>query len=231
MDTEANTSDWSDLDPWWSVYIQTEPSARDSASTGMFDLEEFTDCWDDLDPWWLTHVDSSPVVYGSSSPAVPVLESLTDSWDGLDSWWEIYLDTGHETAVTIVDLLDQSDEKWRQSSIPFNTDPLSADLTMDRVSRGPLQPTNEVSWSRWLAQLLTHSPELVNELFGTEMDQLPSEVTREDRLSKEDGSIRRPDILVCFADNGFSIEVKLDDENYEKTAETAQLVEQEFDQL
>lgn len=85
-----------------------------------------------------------------------------------------------------------------------------------------------MGWSRWLARLLAPSRALASEVFGVEAAQLPAEVIREDHLTKADGSVRRPDILLCYADQGISIEVKLDDENYRKTAETAALVEHHY---
>jgi hypothetical protein len=159
-------------------------------------------------------------------------EQLTGSWDELDPWWGVYTDTGHPTAVELADLLDQSNEEWRRSDAPFDTDPLAADLSLTRLSHGPLQPTNEMGWSRWLARLLQPSAELVTELFDVEMGQPPEEVVREDQLStyeEQDGAFRRPDILVFHATHGISIEVKLGDENYPKTAETAGLIERHYD--
>jgi hypothetical protein len=158
---------------------------------------------------------------------------MSESWDELDSWWTLYAETGHATAKKIADLLDCSNEEWQQSDGPFDVDPLAADLTLDRLSRGPLQPTNEVGWSRWLARLLRPSSELSTELFGVEADQHPDEVVREDQLAKvgKQASHRRPDVLMLYPDLGVSIEVKLGDENYKKTADTAKLTEYHYDDL
>ncbi|WP_254862258.1 hypothetical protein [Halovivax gelatinilyticus] len=153
---------------------------------------------------------------------------LADGWTDLDPWWDEYADIGHETAIELANLLERSTDEWTNSNAPFDTDPLAANLTQTQLSRGPLQPGNEVEWSRWLAQLLYPSKALVSELFEVSVETPPSEVIREDRLSKHAGGFRRPDILVCHADRGISIEVKLDDENYRKTPETAALVEQHY---
>ncbi|WP_021074871.1 hypothetical protein [Halopenitus persicus] len=155
-------------------------------------------------------------------------QQLTDVWDELGPWWDEYAETGYETAVRIADLLEQSNDDWEDSDAPFDADPLAADLTGRSVSRGPLRPDGEVAWSRWLAQLLRPSAALVPELFDVTASQAPSEVVREDQLSKEEGTFRRPDLLVFYADRGISIEVKLGDENYQKTSETAALVERQY---
>lgn len=228
MSKEVKPSDWTCLDPWWSAYAQTHPIARSSASARVLDGSRLTDSWAELDLWWQEYTDSSPVVQGATSSRVLVTKQLTDSWDELDPWWVVYTETGHEKAVEIAKLLNLSNDEWRHSNSSFETDPLAVDLTMDRFRRGPLQPRNEVEWSRWLAQLMASSPALVTELFDVNVDQPPVEVIREDQLSKQDGSFRRPDILVFYADHGVSIEVKLDDENYQKTADTARLVEHHY---
>lgn len=106
---------------------------------------------------------------------------------------------------------------------------MGADLTKERFERAPLQPGVEASWSRWLARLLQPSKALGTELFNLAVERAPSEVIREDHLPKQDGSFRRPDILLCHENRGVSIEVKMGDENYQKTAETARLVERHYD--
>ncbi|WP_336001234.1 hypothetical protein [Halorientalis halophila] len=143
----------------------------------------------------------------------------------LDPWWELYSETGYKTAVEVADLLDQSNERWKRSKSPFETDPLASALTQDM---GPLLPNNEEGWSDWLARLLRQSAALVSELFDKDVGLVPDEVIREDRLLKEEGGSRRPDILILYPDRGFSIEVKLDDTHYRKTAETTRLTERDY---
>lgn len=227
MDTAIEPSDWGSLDPWWSAYERSEPVAHGSNSMQI--LERFTDCWGSFGPWWGAYTDSAPVVLGSHSAGELVGEQMTDSWAELDLWWEDYVETGHETAVQIADLLEQSNDDWESSDVPFDTDPLAVDLTGRRISRGPLQPSGEVEWSKWLAQLLRPSAQLVTELFDVTEARAPSEVVREEQLTKREGTFRRPDLLVFYADQGISVEVKLGDENYQKTAETARLVERHYD--
>lgn len=229
MSIEVEPSDWACLDPWWSAYAQTQPVTRNSTSARVLVKEQLIDSWDEMDSWWQEYTDSSTVAQDSTTARGFVRQGLSETWDELDSWWDVYTETGHATAIELADLLDRSNDAWKQSDGPFDTDPLAADLTTDRLRRGPLQPSTEVRWSQWLAQLLAPSAALVTELFGVEVGQSPEEVLREDQLSKQDGSFRRPDILVCHADQGVSIEVKLGDENYQKTAETARLVERHYD--
>lgn len=229
MSIDVEPSDWTCLDPWWSVYAQNLSIARNPTSMQVFGRERLAQYWDELDPWLQTPTEWSLLAQGSASARVFGLERLTDCWDELDSWWNVYAETGYETAVKISDLLEQSNDEWRNSDAPFDTDPLATNLTGEQFLRGPLQPSGEVEWSKWLAQLMRPSAALTTELFNITVDQAPSEVIREDQLSKQAGSFRRPDILLCHADRGVSIEVKLDDENYKKTAETAKLVERHYD--
>lgn len=189
MSIEVGPGDWTCLDPWWSVYAQIQPIARSSTSAQVLDREELADCWDELDPWWQAYTDSSPVVHDSPSARSLVNKQLADSWAELAPWWDVYTETGHETAVALARVLDRSNDKWRQSPGPFDTDPLAADLTLDQFPHGPLQPSDEMGWSRWLARLLQPSAKLVTELFDGAVGQPPDEVVREDQLSKHDDSV------------------------------------------
>lgn len=229
MNTDVEPNHWTCLDRWWDAYARTSSIARNSVSARVLDVERLSDRWDELDPWLQARAESSLLARDSASTRVFGRERPSDCWDELDPWWDAYAETGYETAVAISDLLERANEEWKHSEAPFDADPLAADLTGERFPRGPIQPSVEVSWSKWLAQLLRPSAALTTELFDVPVDRAPSEVVREDQLSKRDGSFRRPDVLLFHADRGVSIEVKLDDENYEKTAETARLVERHYD--
>jgi hypothetical protein len=187
-----------------------------------------TNSWDEVDLWWQAYAETSPFARGQASARILSTEHSAESWDELDPWWDIYAETGYDKAKQIAELLEKSNDEWAQSSGSFDTDPLAADLTGRRVSRGPLQPNGEVEWSQWLAQLLRPSAALVTELFNVTVSQAPGKVVREEQLSKEEGTFRRPDILVFHPGRGISIEVKLGDENYQKTSETAELVERHY---
>lgn len=228
MYSEGTATDWETVDPWWVTYTTPPSIACTTETARVVDSDRLTDCWAAIDQWWHTYCETDPVVHGPTATESVVTSGVTDSWTDLDAWWDIYTATGHETAVDLAALLDQSTEAWAAAAGPFDSDPLAADLTLTRVDRGPLQPSNEMGWSRWLARVLAPSGALVAELFDVAVEGPPETIIREDRLATPDGSVRRPDILVCYPDRGISIEVKLGDEHYEKTAETARLVEQEY---
>jgi hypothetical protein len=223
---EIDSDDWAALDPWWSVHTQAWPATRHADSVSTLDPARVADCWSELDPWWRASTDSEPHVRAAASSRTLFVEQLVDAWADLDSWWNAYTEIGHETAINIRELLKESNEAWRQSPAPFDTDPLAAAVTDDE---GPLLPSTEEGWSDWLAKVLRPSPGLVAELFDVAVDGAPDDVLREDQLAKDDGGSRRPDLLLFHADRGISIEVKLGDENYEKTEETARLAEHEYD--
>ncbi len=222
---EINPDDWAALDPWWSAHTQAWPATRHADSVSTLDPARVADCWSELDPWWQAYADSEPHVRGAASSRTLFVEQLVDAWTDLDSWWNAYTEIGHETAVDIRELLRESNEAWRQSSAPFDTDPLAAAVTDDE---GPLLPSNEEGWSDWLAKVLRPSGALVAELFDVPVNGAPDDILREDQLAKDDGGFRRPDLLLFHADWGISIEVKLGDEHYEKTDETARLAEREY---
>lgn len=225
MRTEVEPDDWGEIDPLWSAYAQGWPSVRSPAWVGTLEKPALTDRWEDFDSWWRTYESSSSHASGADSTWPLVSERLTDSWSELNSWWDSYAETGHDTAVKIAGLLDRSNKAWRESPAPFDTDPLASAVTRDQ---GPLLPSNEEGWSDWLAKLLLPAPALVAKLFDEAVEQPPDEVIREDRLLKEEGGFRRPDILVFHPGRGVSIEVKIDDPNYKKTAETARLTERDY---
>lgn len=226
MGVETDSDDWVGLDPWWAAHAQSWPATRHADSVSTLDSAQVTDCWSELDPWWRTHTASEPHVHGAASSRTLVVEQLGDAWTDLDSWWSAYAEIGHETAVDIHELLRESNEAWRQSPAPFDTDPLAAAVTDDE---GPLLPSTEEGWSDWLAKVLRPAAALVAELFDVSVDGAPDHILREDQLTKDDGGFRRPDLLLFHADRGISIEVKLGDEHYEKTEETARLAEREYD--
>jgi len=147
-------------------------------------------------------------------------------WRELDPWWDVYIEAGHETAVDIAGLLEQSNEAWRQSTAPFDTDPLAAPLTQDQV---PHVPDKEEEWSDWLATVLRPSETLVTDLFEVGVTQAPDEVSREVKLRKEGDDSRRADLLLLHTDQGISVEVKIDNENYGKTEKTTLLAERHYD--
>jgi hypothetical protein len=220
---------WSILDSWWDTHLEGAPLATDDRTVQTIDKQWLTSQWPEMDTWWETHASDSLLSNGDGVETVRTIEHgwLTDQWSTLDSWWATSAETGDATAQTLLDELDRSTERWEAGDGPFETDPLGADITSQR-DRGPMQPIREEDWSQWLAQLLGPSGEFVRTLFG-ELDlNAPSEIYREEQLPNDSGTTRRADILVWTGAEGFSIEVKLGDEHYEKTFETAKLTEGKF---
>lgn len=232
MSTDVAPDDWISIDTWWISYVdETSPVIRSNTSR-IGKSAYVTGGWEQLDAWDRVRTAASPVAEDVISVEESDKQRSINSWEELDSWWRTYAATGHDTAKDIADILVQSNTAWDAGSGPFNNDPLAVAVTTTDADRGPLRPNGEVAWSRWLARLLRPSQTLVTELFDVSVPAPPSEVSLEDRLEKEDSTkvaFRRPDILVRHDELGISIEVKLDDPNYSKTADTARLVEQEYD--
>ncbi|WP_435075301.1 hypothetical protein [Halorubrum sp. HHNYT27] len=187
--------------------------------------------WEILDPWWTTFANRTMPHGISVRNTVLNTARLAQVWRELDAWWDVYTETGHETAIAIRDLIEASNERWATGRGPFNTDPLATDVATERSLLGPLQPTNELQWSYWLAELL-RVPAFAERVFGRTFSDEHIRVAREESYDREntDGS-RRADIVLRQSGIGASIEVKLLDTNYRKTAETAGLVEDDAPHL
>ncbi len=217
-----------ELDPWWDTATQSHHLLSQSDGTRVVELDRINDWWTDVDSWWYTSARRfGPTADAASSQVFPETHP-PDVWAGLDDWWASYAETGTDAAVQLGEVLAQSNARWAASDAPFDTDPLATDVSDRPAQRGPYHPSNEVAWSRWLAQLLRPSGVLIAALFDIPVEGPPDEVDREVRLSNPDGGTRRADLLIRHGDYGISIEVKLDDENYGKTAETAALVEHHY---
>lgn len=216
---------WDEIETMWE---SLSPMVSDDISPCVAGIAHLSRRWSKLSRWEHTQAQSLRLLRNPSSPWVDQ-NQFAACWPDFDAWWDAYSDSGHETAEEIVNLFEQSNNVWDDAAAPFDTDPLSSILSESSGLRGPLRPSGEVSWSRWLARLLRPSQALVTELFGMSIDRPPIRVDRETQIEKLDGTFRRPDILVFCDDHGVSIEVKLDDDNYRKTAETARLVEQKYD--
>lgn len=181
--------------------------------------------WEVLDSWWTTFVDRTAPNGNSARNAVLNPARQTRVWPELDAWWAVYTETGHDTAIAIRDLLVASNERWATGRGLFDTDPLATDVATERSLLGPLQPADELQWSYWLAELL-RVPAFAEQVLGHAFADEEIAVVREDSYDREsaDGS-RRADIVLRQSGIGASVEVKLFDTSYAKTAETAALVE------
>jgi hypothetical protein len=226
VSVEIDPDDWEALDPWWWAHTQAWPATRHADAVRTLDSARVANCWSELDPWWRAYAGSEPHVRGAASSQTLFLKQLANEWSDLDTWWNGFTETGHETAVEIRELLRESNESWERSAAPFDTDPLAAAVADDE---GPLLPGTEEGWSDWIAKLLRPSEALVTELFDVVVEDKPERIIREDQLAKDDGGFRRPDLLLFHTDQGISIEVKLGDEHYRKTEETARLAEDEYE--
>lgn len=222
-------TDWNTLDVWWASYAKTRPVIRSSNSSEVGTKEHVIRSWNDVDSWWHTHTGESLAITGHDAARVVDQQRLSECWPALDSWWETYTETGHETAVDLAEVFEDSTEAWGRSAAQFDADPLSTALSETGSRRGPLRPSGEVRWSRWLARLLRPSVAFLTEVFNVVVESAPESVVREEQIPQPDGTFKRPDILVFCGDRAISIEVKLEDTNYGKTATTAHLVEQYYD--
>jgi hypothetical protein len=182
--------------------------------------------WEMLDPWWTTFANRTAPSGNNTRNVILNPARQAQVWPELDAWWSVYTETGHETAIMIRDLLVESNERWATGRGPFKSDPLATDIATERSLLGPLQPADELQWSYWLAELL-RTPTFAKQVFGRAFTDEQIAVVREDSYQRNDADgSRRADIVFRQGRIGVSVEVKLFDTNYAKTAETAVLVEE-----
>lgn len=147
-------------------------------------------------------------------------------WSDIDPWWQQVSRARTDDLEAIEELLKELDAQWRASRCVFDTDPLAADWDGSGPQSGPLRTNQEENWSQWLAHLLDSAPE---HFYSTLLVEPPAGVPRRVRCEVGYGSDsehdRRADIVLEFPTHGVSIEVKIDDEGYSKTVETATLIE------
>lgn len=96
----------------------------------------------------------------------------------------------------------------------------------------PLRPGREEDWSDWLAWLLESSAqgEFAAQLFGTALAQ-PAPSFANPKVQREASTAdheRRGDIVILLPSIGIHLEVKVGDEQFEKTFETGQKLESDF---
>lgn len=229
MNATVHSSDWASVDPWWQLYT-TDYTVGYDPTIGTLSSERAVQTWDEIADWNREYVSLTTIAHRGMSPSVANTEQFAAAWRTIDPWWGVYSKAGNEIAKKLTAVLEQSTAAWNAAPGPFETDPLATDLARTQTHRGPLHPEKEVEWSQWLAQLLRPSGTLMKELFETSIEQAPDEVLREDPASREDGGFRRADLVIRRPEQSISIEVKLDDRNYRKTAETAKLLERKYEQ-
>lgn len=151
------------------------------------------------------------------------MSSLDTNWSDVDDWWKQAQAEDTEPLTNLQALFECLNDQWRKSPSCFDRDPLCANWRDD----GPLRITQEENWSQWLAHLCQTAPASFNtNLFNAAVTDSPDRVECEVPLSSDTMHDRRADILVRFPDVGLSIEVKIDDDHYAKTPESARLIEQ-----
>lgn len=154
------------------------------------------------------------------------MSQLDLSWDVVDEWWPRYTSGLTGELIELHDVLRELNEQWEASACPFDVDPLTINWTTDIPQSGPLRTNQEENWSRWLAQLIRDSKgAFTTAVFDTEFDPQALQVQCEKAFQDEQVHDRRVDIIAQSANRGVTVEVKIEDEHYEKTGEAAYLAE------
>lgn len=151
-----------------------------------------------------------------TSPAS--VQVVPHSWSGLDAW----LQPAREAAQVVEADWVRLRRLWDLRLEPLGGDPSRVDWEKFR----PLRLSREEDWSDWLAFLLETSTEgaISKRLFAKEPDAPKSHFARPRtfRETPTADASRRGDIVIQWASGAWShIEVKVGDQNFDKTFETA----------
>lgn len=149
---------------------------------------------------------------------------IDPQWETVDSWWRRFVQQQEADLYSLRDRFDALDDRWARSECLFDQDPSAEDWTETSPQAGPLRGQEE-NWSQWLAHLCRSSTALIRELFGSADDILPTSVRCERAYHDEELHDRRVDIEIRWSTRAISIEVKVNDEGYRKTPQTAYLTE------
>jgi len=153
------------------------------------------------------------------------LQVDSKDWQELDLWWKAYAEDQQNELIELYELMQELLKEWKQSDCRFDQDPLVQDWSDESRKTGPIRPGLEENWSYWLAHLFrTSTGDFTKNLFRDWFDAKPEKVQCELVFYDEEGTDRRADILLKYGTKGISIEVKIDDTNYGKTAHTAYLI-------
>jgi len=143
-------------------------------------------------------------------------------WSVVDDWWELASTRDVDTLAAFESLFEELNEQWLKSPSCFDRDPLCAAWRDD----GPLRTTQEENWSQWLAHLCHSAPaRFIASVFDGQITDTSARVHCEVPLNSDAQHDRRADVLIQYPDTGISIEVKINDDHYAKTPETARLIE------
>lgn len=185
--------------------------------------------WEGVDEWWDTYAASRSLVTVPSTSILLDDRWLGGQWETLEPWWDLTVESQRDGLAELRAVLELAQRRWSESASRFDEDPLAIDWASAPRHTGPLWIGQEENWSQWLAHIVRSGPpSFSRRLFGDRFDRKPLSVEREVRLAERHGTDRRADVLVFYGDRGVSIEVKRDDDHYEKTRHTASLVESQF---
>jgi hypothetical protein len=153
------------------------------------------------------------------------MAEIDAQWDVIDPWWIDYVQEQQSDLNELSGLLEELNQAWEQSDSKFDEDPLVGDWTETSPQAGPLRTNQEENWSQWLAHLLRDASDgFIAEFLDSQLDT-PTRVRCERAFHDEELHDRRVDILAEFGQQGVTIEVKIGDEHYGKTPQTAYLTE------
>jgi hypothetical protein len=225
MSPPVPVDDWPAIDSWWGNFRQDQPLVLAPPSISeMPDVVRVGD-WNTVDPLWDAFEEDRELRFAEQHVWELSDDVEQDGWETVDDFWASYGGQQQDHLLELQELMADLREEWTAGASPFDEDPLTTNWRSESQYEGPLRATiNEEDWSQWLAHLLrTSSGPFAHELLGTP-DRPPANVRREVVFFGSD-SQRRVDVLVEYEALGVSIEVKQGDEHYEKTPETAGLVE------
>lgn len=223
----VEAEDWVRIDELWDASLEEERTQLAVSEFRTLNQAWGNQLWSEEDLWWDSYEDDQMATL--DNPRTRTLSAWgTREWSAIDSMWVPYTEYQQQQFQSLSAVFDDINAEWEHSPSRFDRDPLTKNTGTMRSSSGPLRVTHEEDWSHWLAYLLRVSQgEFTRRLLGDQFDASPRSVQREVRFHNPGGKTRRVDILAEFDDHGSMIEVKVDDTNYEKTLQTATLVEEQ----
>ncbi|MFC3958930.1 hypothetical protein [Halovivax cerinus] len=222
---EVIDCDWASFDSWWESHVDIDQSVLTEADSLVLDSRWLDGQWASIDDWWERYVSTDQSALVDETTITLDDRLLAGGWIDLDNWWQSYSKAHQEDVEELLATLKKAEKVWAAGPSQFDTDPLSADWQTVHGSTGPIRLVREEDWSYALAYLFMESGVLINELFNNSHDGTPDSVETEAHLPGGSETTRYEDILIINSGGGISIEVKIHDTNFQKTVETAELVE------
>lgn len=153
------------------------------------------------------------------------MTEFSAQWDSVDQFWDRYVQYQESGLIDLHRILETLNREWNQRAGQFDADPLAINWSSDLPQAGPLRTGQEENWSRWLAEVLRDSAGPYAEALFESIDGAPTSVRCERAFHDEELHDRRVDIIAEDSQSALSIEVKIEDEHYEKTGQAAYLAE------